>query len=243
MAQQERFKDRRQAGKLLGQGLAHYTGRTDTIVLALPRGGVPVGFAVAEALDVPLDILLVRKLGVPGREEYAMGAIASGGLRVLQDVVVNTLDIPDAAIEEATRREARELERREKLYRGGRPAPSLRGCTVILVDDGLATGSTMLVAVRAVRRQNPAHIVVAVPIASDEACSKIAAEANDIVCLSTPSPFYAVGAWYKDFGQTSDAEVQDLLAQAQGRFVLRTSGSQENKPHGGPEDAAEHRSE
>lgn len=243
MAQQKRFKDRRQAGELLAQKLVHYSGRANTIVLALPRGGVPVGFAVAEALGIPLDILLVRKLGVPGREEYAMGAIASGGLRMLQDIVVNMLGIPDAAIKEATRRETRELERREKLYRAGRPAPSLQGRTVILIDDGLATGSTMLVAVRAVRRENPAHIIVAVPTASNEACSKIAAEADDVVCLSIPSPFYAVGAWYEDFGQTSDAEVQDLLAQAQARFAPRASAYRDKQSHDCPEGATGRRLE
>lgn len=207
------FKDRKQAGELLAEQLAAYTGNSDAVILALPRGGVPVAFAISQKLGIPLDVVIVRKLGAPGHPEYAMGAIASGGVRVLQQDVVATLGIPQAVVEEATQREMREIERREPLYRAGRPTIPLRGRVVILVDDGLATGSTMLAAVQAVRRQEPARIVVAVPVGAADTCEMLAAEVDELVCLSTPSPFYAVGMWYEDFSQTSDNEVRSLLQQ------------------------------
>ena len=209
------FRDRRHAGRVLAQILAGYANRSDVIVLALPRGGVPVAYEVAKALHAPLDVFVVRKLGVPGHEEYAMGAIASGGARVLNDEVVRRLGIPDAAVDAVTRYEQGELERRERLYRAGRPLPDLRGRTVIVVDDGLATGSTMLAAVRALRAQQPARIVVAVPTAAAETCAQLRSEADEVVCATTPEPFRAVGTWYDDFSQTSDEEVRELLARAE----------------------------
>ena len=209
------FRDRRHAGRVLAQILAGYANRSDVIVLALPRGGVPVAYEVAKALHAPLDVFVVRKLGVPGHEEYAMGAIASGGVRVLNDEVVRRLGIPDAAVDAVTRYEQGELERRERLYRAGRPLPDLRGRTVIVVDDGLATGSTMLAAVRALRAQQPARIVVAVPTAAAETCAQLRSEADEVVCATTPEPFRAVGTWYDDFSQTSDEEVRELLARAE----------------------------
>ena len=209
------FRDRRHAGRVLANVLAGYANRSDVIVLALPRGGVPVAYEVARALHAPLDVFIVRKLGVPGHEEYAMGAIASGGVRVLNDEVLQRLGIPDAAVDAVTRYEQGELERRERLYRAGRPLPDLRGRTVILVDDGLATGSTMLAAVRAVRAQQPVRIVVAVPTASAETCAQLRSEADEAVCATTPEPFRAGGTWYDDFSQTSDEEVRELLARAQ----------------------------
>ncbi len=215
MAELIRFKNRIQAGQQLAEQLADYNGRTDTIVLALPRGGVPVGYAIAKALELPLDILLVRKLGVPGHEEYAMGAIASGGLYVLQSEVLNMLGIPMSVVETAAQRETKEIERREKLYRAGRPVPQLDGHAVILVDDGLATGSSMLAAVNVMRQAKPARVVVAVPVASPEACQALRSEVDEIICLSTPDPFYAVGLWYEDFSQTTDQEVTGLLTQAE----------------------------
>ena len=200
---------------MLAQVLVGYANRSDVIVLALPRGGVPVAYEVAKALHAPLDVFVVRKLGVPGHEEYAMGAIASGGVRVLNDEVVRRLGIPDAAVDAVTRYEQGELERRERLYRAGRPPPDARGRTVILVDDGLATGSTMLAAVRALRAQQPARIVVAVPTAAAETCAQLRSEADEVVCATTPEPFRAVGMWYDDFSQTSDEEVRELLARAE----------------------------
>ncbi|MBT2324843.1 phosphoribosyltransferase [Variovorax paradoxus] len=208
------FRNRRQAGQALAGLLGAYVDRHDVLVLALPRGGVPVGFEVAETLHAPLDVFIVRKLGVPGREEYAMGAIASGGVRVLNEEVTRTLRISAAAIEEVARSELSELQRRERLYRDARPPPDVRGRAVLVVDDGLATGSTMRAAVRALRVQQPARIVVAVPIASAEACEELHSEADEVVCLSTPEPFIAVGLWYEDFGQTTDQEVHELLERA-----------------------------
>lgn len=207
------FRDRRHAGRVLAQALAAYANRADVLVLALPRGGVPVGFEVAEALHAPLDVLVVRKLGVPGHEEYAMGAIASGGVRVLNENVVRLLRVDSAALEATTLREQGELERRERLYRESSARPDVPGRTVILVDDGLATGSTMLAAVKALRVQTPGRIVVAVPIASRDTCEDLRTEADEVVCASTPEPFRAVGLWYRDFSQTSDDEVRDLLAR------------------------------
>ena len=176
---------------------------------------MPVAYEVAKALHAPLYVFVVRKLGVPGHEEYAMGAIASGGVRVLNGEVLQRLGIPDAAVDAVTRSEQVELERRERLYRDGRPLPDMRGRTVILVDDGLATGSTMLAAVRAVRAQQPARIVVAVPTAAAETCAQLRSEADEVVCATTPEPFRAVGTWYDDFSQTSDEEVRELLARAE----------------------------
>jgi putative phosphoribosyl transferase len=209
-----RFRDRREAGRLLALQLGAYAKRPDVIVLALPRGGVPVGYEVARALQAPLDVFLVRKLGVPGHEEYAMGAIASGGVRVLNDEIVLALGIPPRAIEQAAAREQQELERRERAYRGARPPPEVRGRTVIVVDDGLATGASMQAAIAALRRLAPARIVVAVPAAAPDTCEQMRALADDVVCAITPEPFQAVGLWYQDFSQTSDAEVRALLAQA-----------------------------
>lgn len=210
-----RFINRQQAGELLATKLGVYAHRLDVLVLALPRGGVPVGFALARALHVPLDIFLVRKLGVPGHEELAMGAIASGGVRVLNEEVIQVLAIPDELIDQVAAREQREILRREQRYREGRPAPSLAGRTIILVDDGLATGATMRAAATAVRcHQQLARLVIAVPTASPDTCTALQAEADEVVCAMTPEPFYAVGLWYADFHQVTDTEVRDLLAQA-----------------------------
>jgi putative phosphoribosyl transferase len=209
------FQDRRDAGRVLAARLAHYSNRPDVLVLGLPRGGVPVAFEVARELNVPMDVFVVRKLGLPGHEELAMGAIATGGTVVLNDDIVQQLGIADRLIEAVAEREARELERRERLYRDSRPAPDVRGKTVILVDDGLATGSTVRAAVQALRRQQPARIVVAVPVASQQTCAEFRSEVEEIVCAYTPEPFYAVGLWYRDFSPTTDQEVRDLLARAQ----------------------------
>src|SRR5688572_17958214 len=195
------FANRINAGRALAKKLNHYANRSDVVVLALPRGGVPVAYEVARALGAPLDIFLVRKLGVPGYEELAMGAIATGGVRVLNDPLVGGLRIPDYIVDEVAAREQQELERRERLYRGDRPAPEVRGRTVILVDDGLATGATMLAAVKALRQQQPARIVVAVPTASPETCEEMRAEVDDVICAITPEPFHAVRLWYQDFSQ------------------------------------------
>jgi putative phosphoribosyl transferase len=208
------FRDRLDAGRQLAQKLKKYAGRPDVIVLALPRGGVPVAFEVARALRAPLDVFLVRKLGLPGHEELAMGAIGSGGVRVLNEDLVRALRIPEEEIDAVTVEEQRELERREREYRDDRPAPDVRRRTVILVDDGLATGSTMRAAVAALRRQHPARIVVAVPVGAGETCADFGADADEVICARTPDPFYAVGLWYGDFGQTSDEEVRDLLELA-----------------------------
>ena len=205
------FRDRADAGRQLAARLAGYADRPDVLVLALPRGGVPVAFEVAQALDAPLDIFLVRKLGVPGHEELAMGAIATGGVRVLNAAVVHGLGIPEDVLATVVAQEEHELQRREQLYRSGRPAPEVAGRTVILVDDGLATGSTMRAAVAALRRRQPARLIVAVPVGSQETCAELGAEADEVVCAHTPEPFYAVGIWYADFAQTTDAEVRDLL--------------------------------
>jgi putative phosphoribosyl transferase len=186
------------------------------LVLALPRGGVPVAYEVAKSLGAPLDVFLVRKLGLPGHEELAMGAIATGGARVLNYEVVRGLDIPSRMIDEVAAREQRELARRERAYRDDRPAPDVQGRTVILVDDGLATGSTMRAAVVALRQQHPARIVIAVPAAASSVCAELGAEVDEIVCAVTPEPFYAVGLWYADFSPTSDDEVRDLLQRASG---------------------------
>jgi len=208
------FRDRRDAGRALAKVLAAYAKRPDVTVLALPRGGVPVGFEVARALHAPLDVFIVRKLGVPGREEYAMGAIASGGVRVVNERAIRLMDIDDATLEAVIRSEQQELERRERLYRDDLPPPDVRGRAALLVDDGLATGSTMLAAVRALRTRQPERIVVAVPIAAAETCEQLRSDADEVICASTPELFRAVGLWYEDFSQTSDDEVRDLLARS-----------------------------
>src|SRR5438874_2977266 len=208
------FRDRGDAGRKLATGLMGYAGRPDLLVLALPRGGVPVAYEVARALGARLDVFLVRKLGLPGHEELAMGAIASGGVRVLNQDVVNVLQIPEQLIDKVAEAELRELERREHTYRGNRPPPDVHGKTIILVDDGLATGSTMRAAATALRQQGPARIVVGVPVAAPEICEEFRDEVDDIVCAITPEVLFGVGAWYQDFSQTTDDEVRDLLAQA-----------------------------
>jgi predicted phosphoribosyltransferase len=208
------FEDRRDAGRRLGRRLSAYAAAPDVIVLGLPRGGVPVAFEVARAIGASLDVFLVRKLGVPGHEELAMGAIASGGVRFLNEDVVHALGISDATLDEAARVEGRELRRREESYRGGHPAPDVAGRTVILVDDGLATGSSMKAAVAAVRRLQPARVVVAVPVAAEATCRELAAQVDEVICLSTPTYFMAVGQFYEDFSQTTDEEVHRLLAEA-----------------------------
>jgi predicted phosphoribosyltransferase len=209
-----RFADRTEAGRRLATELARYADRGDVIVLALPRGGVPVGYEVARALRAPLDVFVVRKLGVPGHEELAMGAVASGGVRVLNDQVVRALRIPRDVIEDLTAAELRELERREQLYRGERAAPDVRGQVVIVVDDGLATGATMQAAIAALRQRGPARIVVAVPTAAPETCNQLRDEVDDLICAMTPEPFHAVGLWYEDFSPTTDEKVQELLGRA-----------------------------
>jgi predicted phosphoribosyltransferase len=210
------FRDRREAGRLLAAKLAAYANRPEVLVLALPRGGVPVGFEVARALKAPLDVFIVRKLGVPGHEELAMGAVATGGVRVLNDEIVSALRIPEYVIDKVTAKEQQELARRERLYRGNRPAPDVRGRVVILVDDGLATGATMLAAIKALRQQQPARIVVAVPTAAPETCEELKAEVDDVICAVTPRPFHGVGLWYEDFSQTTDEEVRNLLSLSAG---------------------------
>lgn len=207
------YADRRHAGLVLAAQLAHLKGRRDLVVVALPRGGVPVAHEVARALDAPLDVFLVRKLGVPGYRELAMGAIASGGVRVLNDDVVSMYGLPGAVIDAVAREEQVELERRERAYRDGRTPLELRDRVVVLVDDGLATGSTMKAAVRAVRAHGPARVVVAVPVGAPETCREFASIADEIVCARTPDSFTAVGVWYRDFSQTSDEEVHDLLRE------------------------------
>ena len=208
------FPNRRVAGRYLADRLAAYANRDDVLVLALPRGGVPVAYEVAKALHAPLDVFVVRKLGVPGHEELAMGAVASGGVRVLNDRVVQGLQIPPAVIDAVTAKEREELARRERLYRGDREPLDVRGRTVLLVDDGLATGSTMKAAVAALRDQHPSRIVVAVPVAAEDSCAELRAVADEVVCAVTPEPFHAVGVWYEHFDQTSDDEVRALLADA-----------------------------
>ena len=208
------FRDRTEAGQVLAARLEKYAGKPDVIVLALPRGGVPVAYEVARALHAPMDIFVVRKLGIPGQEELAMGAVATGGVRVLNDQVIRGLGIPEYVIDAVAAWELRELERRERLYRGDRPPPEVRGKTVILVDDGLATGSSMLAAVRALRQQGPGRIVVAVPVAAPDTCELLKAYVDEVVCPATPEPFYAVGLWYQDFSQTTDEEVRELLERS-----------------------------
>lgn len=207
------FYDRRDAGRLLAERLGGFAGRPDVLVLGLARGGVPVAFEVAQALHVPLDVLIIRKLGVPGQRELAMGAIASGGVRVLNQQIVRYLSDKEV-VEEVAAIEQRELERRELEYRGARPPAEVRGKVVIVVDDGLATGASMRAAVLALRQRQAARIVVAVPVGSTEACARVEAEADELICLSAPLDFQAVGRAYEDFGQTTDDEVRALLVEA-----------------------------
>jgi putative phosphoribosyl transferase len=214
MLGQPLFRDRIEAGQILGQRVKSAIRDPHQVVLALPRGGVPVGFEVAQTLNADLDIFLVRKLGVPGHEELAMGAIASGGTRVLNDALIQQLRLSPSTIEAIATRERQELARREALYREGRPPILLQGRTVILVDDGLATGATMLAAARALREQKPRRITVAVPVASEYACDEFRAHVDEVICAFTPEPFYSVGVWYEDFSQTSDMEVRELLQRA-----------------------------
>jgi putative phosphoribosyl transferase len=211
------FATRRKAGEVLATKLAKYAHRTDVLVLALPRGGVPVAYEVARALHAPLDVFLVRKIGVPGHEELAMGAIATGGVRVLNKEITEAIGISEAAIDALARQEQQELARRERLYRGDRPGPSVSGRAVILVDDGVATGSSMHAAAVALREMHPSKIIVAVPVGAQETCDEFREDVEEVVCVVTPEPFLAVGAWYADFSQTSDEEVRELLQKAAGR--------------------------
>ena len=213
------FADRHDAGRRLAEALTAGRRLDDAVILALPRGGVPVAYEVAEATGAPLDVFVVRKLGVPGREELAMGAIASGGVVVLNEEVITGLGITEEEVEAVARREADELVRREQLFREGRPPPEVRGRTVVLIDDGLATGSTMLAAIAALRQLGPAHLIVAVPVAAPPTSARVAEEVDDLVCLATPEPFYGVGQFYADFSQTSDEEVRALVHRAAERFA------------------------
>ena len=208
------FRDRADAGRQLLSKLGAYRGLPDVLVLGLPRGGIPVAHEIARGLGAPLDVFVVRKLGVPGQEELAMGAIATGGVRVVNRDVVDALHIPPDVLDRAAAAELRELERREQSYRGERPEPRVAGRTVILVDDGLATGSTMRAAVAALRQQGPARIVVAVPVAAPSSCAELGREVDEVVCFATPEPFMAVGRFYDDFSQTTDEEVRERLASA-----------------------------
>ena len=216
-----RFHDRRDAGRKLAQELLHYANRSDVIVLALPRGGVPVAYEVALALNVPLDIFIVRKLGLPGHEELAIGAIASGGIRVLNEDIIRMLHIPEGVIDHVARCELQELQRREESYRGDRPPLEVRDKTVILIDDGLATGASMRAAVTGLRTQNPKRIVVAVPTAAPETCQAFEKEVDEVVCAITPEPFLGVGRWYEDFSQTTDEEVRLFLEEVHQQVLSR----------------------
>jgi predicted phosphoribosyltransferase len=208
------FKDRREAGRKLAQTLSPYAGRPDMLILALPRGGVPVAYEVALALSAPLDVFIVRKLGLPGQEELAIGAIASGGIRILNGDILRMLSVADEIVNFVVRREVQELQRREKLYRGERPSPEVRDRTIIIIDDGLATGASMRAAVAGLRARHPARIAVAVPVAAGAACDAIRPEVDEIVCVAMPEPFYGVSRWYEDFAQVTDDEVRILLEEA-----------------------------
>jgi putative phosphoribosyl transferase len=212
------IRDRVEAGQILAAKLKQYAKRPDVVILALPRGGVPVAYQVAMRLDLPLDIFLVRKLGVPGQEELAMGAIASGGVRVLNQDVIQALQIPESIIDSVAAKEERELERREKFYKQDAPPFDLTKKTVILIDDGLATGATMRAAAEALKQQQVEKIVIAVPVAAESTCRELSVLVDEIVCALTPEPFYGVGYWYEDFAQTSDAEVIELLKKARGEL-------------------------
>ncbi len=223
------FANRSEAGRSLAEKLEKYANRNDLIVLGLPRGGVPVAYEVAKRLHVPLDVFIVRKLGVPGFEELAAGAIASGSVRVLNEDVMRAIPYGDAAIEAVTAKETAELQRREQIYREGRPAPDLRGNVVMLVDDGLATGATMRAAVKALRQSGAAKIVVAVPVGPPDTCREIAQEADETICLSTPEFFQAVGQYYQDFSQTSDDDVRKLLTKAAQEISLDKSTNNDRR--------------
>jgi putative phosphoribosyl transferase len=208
------FRDRREAGRLLASRLRHFANRRDVVILALPRGGVPIAYEVAIAIGAPLDVFTVRKLGVPGHEEFAMGAIGSGGAYVLNSELIDALHVSQAEVDDVTKRESQELKRREHLYRDSRPYPKLEGRTVILIDDGIATGASMIVAVNALRQKFPTKIVVAVPVAPSDTCTALRAHADEVICYETPEPFGGVGAWYENFSQVTDDEVRGLLDQA-----------------------------
>jgi putative phosphoribosyl transferase len=218
------FEDRVDAGRQLAARLTHYAGRTDVVVLALPRGGLPVGFEVAKALHAPLDVMIVRKLGTPGQPELAMGAIASGGVRVVNDEVVRELGISREQLDEVAAEEQLEVERRERLYRAGRPPLEIAGRTAILVDDGIATGSTMRAAIQALRAQKPARLVVAAPTAAPATCEQIRKQVDELVCLTTPEPFFAIGFFYRDFPQLSDDAVREILHKATVQPSAASSG-------------------
>jgi putative phosphoribosyl transferase len=221
-----RFYNRTEAGRALATGLMAYAHRPDVLVLGLPRGGMVVAYEVAKALQVPLDLLLVRKLGVPGQEELALGALASGGVRVLNERVVDELAIPESIIETATTNAERELARRERIYRGHRPAPQVQGRIIILVDDGVATGATMQAAIAVVRSQHPARLVVAIPVAPPSVCAEIQEQVDEMICLMTPEVFLGVGVWYEDFSQLTDKQVRALLEQARKREAGERNGEQ-----------------
>jgi predicted phosphoribosyltransferase len=223
------FRDRSEAGRYLAQELTAYAGRNDVIVLGLPRGGVPVAYEVARALEAPLDVLVVRKLGLPQQPELAMGAVAGGGAIVLDEDLVSALRLPASQVDAVVSRERAEVERREREYRGDRPAPAVHGRIVLLVDDGLATGSTLRAAVQALRRRAPARIVVAVPVGASDSCRSLEADADEVVCAWTPQPFQAVGLWYEDFAQTSDDEVRDLIARAAAQRTAPASAAGSGK--------------
>jgi len=208
------FRNRAEAGQVLARRLQQYKNLQDVLILGLPRGGVPVAYEVARELNAPLDVFIVRKLGVPGHEELAMGAIASGGVRILHEGVIRELGISLQTVDAVSEREQAELDRRNRLYRGDRPAPAIKDQTVVIVDDGLATGSTMKAAIRAVRQQGPRRLIVAVPTAPAETCEQLRESADEVVCALTPDPFFAVGGSYADFSQTTDEEVRDLIASA-----------------------------
>jgi predicted phosphoribosyltransferase len=230
------FKNRTEAGRQLAKRLGAYARRPDAVVLALPRGGVPVGFAIAQRLGIALDILIVRKLGMPGHEEFAMGAVGSGGVRVLQPGVPGLMGVTPEAVEAVTARELAELQRRERAYRGGRPPLDLAGRSAILVDDGVATGSTMLAAIEVARRMGPRTLVLAIPVAPPDTAAALEARVDEFVCLSTPLHFRAVGQWYDAFDQTSDEEVQDLLATAwhdEAAAGARPTGGANHEKHDG----------
>ena len=214
-----RFRDRRDAGRQLAKKLVQYANRPDVLILALPRGGVPVAYEVARVLSVPMDIFIVRKLGLPGHEELAIGAIASGGIRVLNEDIIRGLHIPDEVIDYVAQRELKELQRREHIYRGDNPPPEVRDRIVILVDDGLATGASMRAAVTGLRTQNPKRIVVAVPVAAPETCEAYGKEVDEIICAITPEPFVGVGWWYEDFSQTTDEGVRLFLQDIRRQLI------------------------
>ncbi|RMF25328.1 MAG: phosphoribosyltransferase [Cyanobacteria bacterium J083] len=219
-----RFRDRTEAGRLLAKILKPtYANQPNVIVLALPRGGVPIGYEIAKALNVPLDLCLVRKLGVPGHEELAMGAIATGGIMLLNENLVRSLRISPQAIQEVVIKEQKELKRRDQLYRGDRPAPDLTGRTVIIVDDGIATGSTLKAAIAAIKQQKPEKIIVAVPVAPPDVCQELKNEVDEVVCLLTPEWLYSISLWYDDFSPTTDEEVRRLLAETMEEKTAKSS--------------------